>query len=174
MDYKYEFKPYSEKYKDYFKQEKYKLDKIIKVDCPIEHIGSTAVPGLGGKGTVDVMVVAAKKKRSFLDTTLRKNNYDFCEDGGNSDRLFYQRDYRYNHQVRRVHLHLVDQESNSWQDNIAFRDYLRENPEDAAKYEQIKMAAAKICEGDKGIYREYKHRFIQSIIKKIKADRYEI
>jgi len=164
---KYSFKPYTEKYKYYFKQEKYNLERVLKINCPIEHIGSTAIPGLGGKGIVDVMLVAPKTKTGLLDTRLRKNKYDFREASGNSGRLFYQRDYKYKNGVRRVHLHLMDEENQNWRDNIAFRDYLRNNPEDSAEYGRIKREGAKLCAGDKGIYKQYKHAFIQKILKKI-------
>ncbi|MCX6759466.1 MAG: GrpB family protein [Candidatus Nealsonbacteria bacterium] len=41
--------PYYQKFLKDFKKEKSKISKVIK-NIEIHHIGSTAVPGLGGKG----------------------------------------------------------------------------------------------------------------------------
>ena len=49
---KYKFRKYDPKFGELFKREKAKLKKIIP-GIKIEHIGSTAVPSLGGKGIID-------------------------------------------------------------------------------------------------------------------------
>ena len=58
---KYIFKRYDPKYKDFFNSEKRKLLKVIGL-IKIEHAGSTAVPGLGGKGIIDIAIGTAKSK----------------------------------------------------------------------------------------------------------------
>ena len=49
---KYVFKPYNPKFPVLFEQEKQRIASHLKEKAPIEHVGSTAVPGLGGKGII--------------------------------------------------------------------------------------------------------------------------
>lgn len=59
---KYEFKPYNPAFSKYFEEEKKRLSKYLSGDYQIEHIGSTAVPGLGGKGIIDIMIAVSKEQ----------------------------------------------------------------------------------------------------------------
>ena len=52
---KYSFNEYSAKYKKQFYIEKLKLKKIIP-KTKIEHVGSSSVRGLGGKGIIDLAI----------------------------------------------------------------------------------------------------------------------
>jgi len=58
---KYSFNKYSRKYKQFFNREKIKLKKIFP-KAEIEHIGSTAVFGLGGKGIIDIAISVPKNQ----------------------------------------------------------------------------------------------------------------
>ena len=59
---KLELRPYRAVFKSIFKREKKKLIGAIG-KCEINHIGSTAVPGLGGKGIIDIMIALHDWKR---------------------------------------------------------------------------------------------------------------
>lgn len=48
--------PYNKKFVIIFQKQKKKLIKLLK-NQEIHHIGSTAVPGIGGKGIIDIMIV---------------------------------------------------------------------------------------------------------------------
>lgn len=49
---KYVFKPYLQCFPTLFNQEKERIVKHLDQDIMIEHVGSTAIPGLGGKGII--------------------------------------------------------------------------------------------------------------------------
>ena len=51
---KYIFRPYNPIFPELFKNEKERMEKILGDNLKIEHIGSTAVMGLGGKGVIDI------------------------------------------------------------------------------------------------------------------------
>lgn len=57
---KYVFRRYNSKYELLFNKEKAKLKKILP-KAKIEHVGSTAVKGLGGKGIIDISIIVPKK-----------------------------------------------------------------------------------------------------------------
>ncbi len=45
---KYVFKPYSKIFPELFRAEKERIAAVVKSATAIEHVGSTAIPGLGG------------------------------------------------------------------------------------------------------------------------------
>src|SRR3990167_3953894 len=68
--------PYNKQFSQLFEKEKQKITAMLP-NCEIQHIGSTSVPGLGGKGIIDILVglknwkneqkiIAQLKKLGFL------------------------------------------------------------------------------------------------------------
>ena len=68
---KYLFKPYSKIFPDLFEREKERISSHIKEDLVIEHVGSTAVPGLGGKGIIDIAIAVSKKEMESVSKQLQ-------------------------------------------------------------------------------------------------------
>jgi len=89
---KYVFKPYDEIMPILFKQEKERLLKFLKVEVIIEHVGSTAVPGLGGKGIIDICIAVNKDKMLIISSQIQKIGYEFKQHASVEDRLFHQID----------------------------------------------------------------------------------
>lgn len=172
---KYSFKEYSEKYKQSFNKEKFKLKKLFP-GARIEHVGSTAVPGLGGKGIIDIVIKTSKNKALQFRKRLEKLNYKSNKDHPvNDKRLFFQKIIRYGGKERRIHVHLVLNEE-FWKSFILFRDYLRNHNDERDKYAKIKKRAAEHAKGEKEKYRKYKKSFLERVIKlaleeKAKIDR---
>ena len=162
---KYHFRKYDKKFPKLFQVEKARLKKII-VSAKIEHVGSTAVQGLRGKGVIDIAVSVNKKDIHKVKNKLIKGKYVFLPRAGEKDRLFFERDYNYNGKTRRVHVHLTNQKSNIWKSMMAVRDYLREHPEEIDKYEKIKREGVKTCKGKGKIYRKHKNKYLNNLTKK--------
>ncbi|MEA3329527.1 MAG: GrpB family protein [Nanoarchaeota archaeon] len=59
---KYKYRKYDKKYPELFRREKSKLRKILGKKPEITHVGSTAIPGLGGKGVIDILISVSKKQ----------------------------------------------------------------------------------------------------------------
>jgi GrpB-like predicted nucleotidyltransferase (UPF0157 family) len=160
---KYVFREYDEKYPEYFKQEKEKLKKILG-NVLIEHFGSTSVPGLGGKGIVDILV-AVEKDNEIIKKAMRKlenAGYNYRPMGGSEDRWFFKKE----HNGQWVHIHLTYDNSKSWKGNLRFRNYLRKHFAIKEEYAKIKKEGSIICEDDGEKYQAYKKSFIEKIEKK--------
>ncbi len=179
---KYKFRKYENKYVSYFDLEKEKLFKIIKPidsNVKIEHVGSTAVLGLGGKGIVDVFVGLSKEvfedKLDLVRDLLVKEGYEFRKQASYPERLFFREDYfEENSDVemkgkRRVHVHLVECCKEEWNNVVRFRDILRNDKDILNHYVKIKKEAVEYAKGDGEKYREYKKGFIEKVIKKEKS-----
>lgn len=122
----------------------------------VEHIGSTAVPGLAAKPVVDVLVAVPDPhdEASFVQGVEAAGVVLRSRDEGH--RYFrpapgFLRD-------RQVH---VCASGTAWErDHLLFRDYLRAHPGVAAAYATVKRALAAEYRGDRIAYNEGKTGFI--------------
>ena len=164
---KYIFKPYHEIFPKLFEQEKLRLSKYLTGEYMIEHIGSTAVPGLGGKGIIDIMISVSKDKMRDYSRELEKVGYEFVERSSNNQRLFHWQDLPDDlERIRRYHVHLTFLISTEWMRALAFRDYLRVHPEAVEKYASIKKQAVGENKVTKEEYMDKKEPVINEILEK--------
>lgn len=140
-------------------------DRLVPwITSAVEHVGSTAVPGLPAKPVVDLMapvqsLVAAESAEGAL------------ADAGwhlvppELDRRPWRRMYVLPEGDRRLaHLHLVEPDHQRWRDTLAFRDRLRQRPDIAQEYARLKQEAAKAHREDREAYTAAKTEFVQSVV----------
>jgi len=107
----------------------------------VEHVGSTAVPGLAAKPVIDLMasVASLDDVTSGREAVLARLGYRLQETGM-PERLFY---FRSDAGGRRTHhLHVVAAGTWETRNERLFRDHLRAHPEVAAQYGELKRRAA--------------------------------
>lgn len=156
---KYIFKPYNPIFPELYKKEEQRLKQILGDKYLIEHIGSTAVPNLDGKGIIDIMISTPKKLMNQVSQLLQKQaGYEFRASGGDKERLFHQQDG--------YHVHVTFPESESRKKAIAFRDYLINHPKDLKRYAEVKQKAALEAHENRDIYLAIKQPIIDEIILK--------
>ena len=165
---KYIFEHYDPIFPKLFKKEQQRLKQILGNKYPVEHIGSTAVPGLGGKGIIDIMVLVPKRLMNQISQLLQKRaGYEFRATGGDEERLFHQQDLSDPQKgIRRYHVHVTFPGSESGKRAIAFRDYLRKHPKDLNRYAKVEQKAAGKAKGYREIYLAIKANVIEEIIQK--------
>lgn len=164
---KYVFKKYSNIYSLAFKIERRRLLTGMRgLDIMIEHVGSTAVRGLGGKNILDILVGIRSGRRERIKRKIIELHYDFIETSGNARRLFFVRDAKYSGKDIRIHLHLVKFNGYEWRQKTLFRDYLKKHRNAMLEYADVKKRAAILAKGDKEAYMKLKERFINSTMKR--------
>jgi putative glutamine amidotransferase len=127
----------------------------------IEHIGSTSVPGLAAKPVVDISVgLVSMEPRSAYVPALVDLGYRTVLDPSDPDHEFASRDLA---GERCFHVHLCRTGSPFERRHLAFRDWLRMNPGDAAAYGDLKRRLAAAHPNDVHSYTEGKTRFIRAI-----------
>ncbi|MET9911047.1 GrpB family protein [Streptomyces sp. NPDC006476] len=100
----------------------------------IEHIGSTAVPGLAAKPVIDLMAAVHDLTHAAPHQAALTGLGFHPHDNGMNDRLLY---VRADNAVRSHILHVVTLESWPTRNQRIFRDYLRAHPADAIRYAQL-------------------------------------
>lgn len=164
---KYVFRKYNSEYQAFFTSERKKINKALGSIAKIEHVGSTAIPDLGGKGILDIVVGVSKSKISEAKKKLEKAGYEFREKASYPERLFFRIDYPCKNRKRRVHIHLTKFNGQNWKEIIGFRDYLLKHPEAVEQYDKTKKEGVKKALGDGEKYRKYKEEFIQNILEEV-------
>lgn len=161
------FKSYNPIFPELFEKEKQRIISHIKKGPHIEHVGSTAVPNLGGKGIIDIAIAVDKKAFQALSSELQELGYVFNPKGSTPDRLFFYADLPdLEEGTRRYHIHLTPPESKDWEELIAFRNYLRNHPLEAEKYTALKKQATTDSNEDGETYRKLKAPFFERVLKK--------
>lgn len=127
---------------------------------PIEHIGSTAVPGLAAKPIIDIMA-AVETLDASRPAILAVTDIGYCY-------APYQADIEHwfckpSPAFRTHHLHLVPRGSAQWIRPIAFRNYLRAHADVASDYESLKRRLAEAHRGDREAYTQAKRPFIERV-----------
>jgi GrpB-like predicted nucleotidyltransferase (UPF0157 family) len=128
----------------------------------VEHVGSTAVPGLAAKPIIDIdVVVASPAKVSVAIERLAVIGY---EHHGN---LEVEGREAFGNQPGslRHHLYVCVQGGTALQNHLTLRDYLRSNPNAAAKYSQLKKQLATRFPTDIDNYIDGKTDFVLDVLR---------
>jgi GrpB-like predicted nucleotidyltransferase (UPF0157 family) len=129
----------------------------------IEHVGSTAVPGLVAKPVIDIMapvadlddcaaIIAALTPLGYLYHPYRAEQMHwFCKPSPG---------------VRTHHLHVVPRGSATWRERLGFRDALRGDLKLAVDYAWLKVGLAERHRHDREAYTEAKTSFIDAALRR--------
>lgn len=149
-----------------FDQERQRiLAEIGELVIEIEHIGSTAVPGLAAKPVIDIMIGVDSLARADDECIqpIVGLGYEYVKafEQEMPERRFFRRDSpvgRRSHQI-----HLVEIDTDWWERHLAFRDYLRDHAQERRSYEAHKRQLATREYETTSDYAEAKTEFIRAV-----------
>jgi len=131
---------------------------------PVEHIGSTAVPGLAAKPVLDFQAkVDDLGCVSEIASVLGSRGWHWVSvelDHRPWERFFVQ----VAQDRRRAHLHLLGPSVPQWSARLVFRDALRSDPSLAADYAELKTNLAIAHRADREAYTRAKAAFITEVL----------
>ncbi|HOM80202.1 MAG TPA: GrpB family protein [Armatimonadota bacterium] len=129
----------------------------------VQHVGSTAVPGLMAKPILDIAVaVEALEAIPEVVRRLVATGYIDRGDAGRNGGYLLARESE--PEVRVVHTHLVCRDDDQWRNYLAFRDLLRSDPEIRSDYARLKRELAAQFPNDRRSYTAGKEAFIRSAL----------
>jgi GrpB-like predicted nucleotidyltransferase (UPF0157 family) len=131
----------------------------------IDHVGSTAVPGLAAKPVIDVQVsVVSLRPEGPYRVALARAGYVYGRQEEDERRFFKRNEEHRERPVRAAHVH-VCQAGGEWEEvHLRFRDVLRSNPGVSADYARLKRRLAREFPLDPDGYTNAKDPFIQSVL----------
>ena len=159
---KYVFKLYQTIFPHLFEREKERIAALCQTALQIEHVGSTAVPGLGGKGIIDIAIGVKPERFEEIIQRLKTIGYEYRPLFSTASRAYLVIELPDPlEDMRRYHVHLTDPAGEEWKDLLGFRDFLRANPEEAQEYAEIKKRAVLEANQDGDTYRRLKEQMYQ-------------
>lgn len=137
----------------------------------VEHIGSTSVPGLSSKDTIDIAVgvtdvvadLTAERIAALDDLGFTFVPASFADD---PDHAFF---HRIIHNHRTEHVHVLRAGSDAWQERVLFRDFLRACPDAVARYEAVKRDLAGRFAEQRDEYVQRKQPVVEALLTEARA-----
>ncbi|EHB62256.1 GrpB family protein [Paenibacillus lactis] len=159
--------PYDESWRELYLSERERLLRSVgELTKAIEHFGSTSVPGMTAKPIIDILV-GVEDPSAAADEIIRRLNgigYEHLGEAGIPGRRYFRQRGLHDYNV-----HVVQYRGELWNNNLLLRDYLREHPEEAQRYSDMKEH---ILERDAQTllsYSDQKHAFVSGLLERAAA-----
>lgn len=157
-----QLRPYDPAWSYLYELERQELmERIGPHALAIEHIGSTAIPGIPSKPILDIAIaVTSFEEADVCVEPLADISYEYKGESGVPKRRFFSKGNPRTH-----HLHILEIESAEWANHLLFRDYLRAHPGTASAYALLKLDLAGRFANDREAYTDGKIEFIHGILR---------
>ena len=133
----------------------------------IQHVGSTAVPGLAAKPVIDILLAVEDLTETVAYLIrLEELCYTYVPHNEDAERRFFLKGMPRTH-----HVHVVRFGGWTYWKHLLFRDYLLDHPSKVKEYECLKRILAEQFRDDRSRYVEGKSEFIESVIARAVKDR---
>lgn len=132
----------------------------------IQHVGSTAIPGVSAKPIIDIQIAARNLDvmKIIAVPILQKMGYEYWAENPDSERMFFAKGMPPYGKIRTHHVHIVEPTSKHWKEKILFRDYLLTHPDIATEYQELKIKLAKQHMYDREEYTNAKGEFVKKVL----------
>ncbi|HVB01287.1 MAG TPA: GrpB family protein [Acidimicrobiales bacterium] len=143
---------------------------VDEVAIRIDHVGSTAVPGLGGKPVIDVDIVASRETQvAILIHRLELAGYRWRGDLGVGGREAFS--FVGESDLPEHHLYVVVENNRAHLDHLLLRDLLREDRQARDEYAALKTSNMLAAEGNMDVYVAAKAAFVAQLLTRARAER---
>lgn len=157
----FEFKKYSTLYSEKFEAIKNRISKLCPNKLAIEHIGSTAITGLGGKGIIDISIGIKKwSEAKEVLKALRKLGFKHFHDIENHSIFVSTKPHC---EENDFHVHISRINTKRYKKTLDFRDILRKNPILVKEYSKIKKEAFQKSGENRKLYKRLKNDWFLSL-----------
>lgn len=126
----------------------------------VEHVGSTAVPGLMAKPIIDIAVGAQRLDPQLVEAIVALG-YEY-----KPEFELEIPDRRFLFKPDKVHIHVVEMDGLLWKRYLFFRDYLKGHLKALRAYEELKLSLARDYT-DRKIYTKKKTDFVRKVEKEM-------
>ena len=129
----------------------------------IEHVGSTAVPGLLSKPILDLAIgVPRDPEPGMFTEELAGIGWEYGGDAGESGGLVFVLETRPRHRV--AHIHIVRRGGLQWRNYLSFRELLRNDAAARATYAAAKRSLLASFESDRRSYQAGKETTVAALL----------
>ena len=154
--------PYATEWKRLFEKEKALLQAALGNHLlDIQHVGSTAIPGMVAKPRIDIGVaVESFEEAAGCIHPVERLGYETRGEHGIPRRHYFVKGNPRTH-----HIHMNEMDSRDWANQLLFRDDVVQHPELAEEYAELKKRLAERYPADRQAYQQGKAPFIELVLK---------
>ena len=154
--------PHNPDWQEWAREEIIALSELLEDYSPIiNHIGSTAIPGIQAKPIIDILVeIASGADWQHIRVMMEEAGY-ICMSVSDT-RMSFNKGYTpdgYADKIFHIHFHVIGDN-----DGILFRDYLKNHPEVARDYEKLKLSLLPKYRHNRDGYTDAKSEFIRKCL----------
>jgi GrpB-like predicted nucleotidyltransferase (UPF0157 family) len=163
----YSIVPYDPEWPRWFAREADPVRREFGTDADdVQHVGSTAVPGMAGKPTIDILVTVGDLAAGDRHVPgMQALGYEAMGEYVTGDsRLFVKQDGP----VRLVNLHVFPSAHPHAKEMLELRDYFREHPEAVKEYSELKNKLYREFPEDYGEYRRQKDIWMEELKERLR------
>ncbi|MEI9811782.1 MAG: GrpB family protein [Acidobacteriota bacterium] len=129
----------------------------------IEHVGSTAIPGVPAKPILDIAIGVRDYEAARVSVApMERLGYEYRGEHGIAERLYFVKG-----DPRTHHVHMVERDSEKWTSMVGFRDALRANPRLAREYAQQKAILAAQFAANREAYQAAKDLIVERLLRAV-------
>lgn len=153
--------PYTVEWQRLFEKEKALLNAAVGQSIlDIQHVGSTAIPGMVAKPILDIgIAVTDFEAAKALVSPIEGLGYQYRGEYGIPRRHYFVKGNPRSH-----HIHMVEIGSREWKSHLFVRDTLIQRPELAEEYALLKTDLAGRYAADRDAYLQGKAPFIERVL----------
>ena len=158
--------PYNPNWETFFEQEKVLILNLLdELVVNIEHIGSTSVAGLPAKPAIDILVEVLQLNdeiKQIITKKMKVLGYENMQNSEKKNSMTFGKGYDTDSVgAQTYHTHFREK-GEMPQDEVFFRDYLRQHPDTRDEYAKLKYTLAKKYQFNREEYTQGKSEFITS------------
>jgi GrpB-like predicted nucleotidyltransferase (UPF0157 family) len=164
-DRKHYVESYSPSWPKKFDVEAKVLDRIFGNDAvAIEHIGSTSVPGMDGKPTIDILILVDSLALTGKHIKKMENEgYEHLPGYVTPDSILFR---RMKDSVLLSNVHVFQKDHPHVQEMLTLRNYLRSHNDEVRNYSKIKKELFEKYPNDYAMYRKLKDAYMEGLKKR--------
>ena len=161
------FEEYDQKYPLAFTRVSEIIHGILP-EARLEHVGSTSIPGLGGRRVLDIVIISRPEDQSRIREKLLANGfkdfpYAYIKPMLTGSAQYAGKEYP-------LLLYLLPEEHEYVVGWLRFRGYMRNHPEEVKRYAEVKRNAINAGKTDPRSYQESKTPYLEEVWKKASTD----
>jgi GrpB-like predicted nucleotidyltransferase (UPF0157 family) len=165
-----QLEPYNLEWPPIFEAEKLLLLQTLgsQMLLRVEHFGSTAIPGLAAKPTIDILAELPPGEECLpeLQSRMASVGYHFMlrRDCPPPYPMFAKGYTSLGIQGQTYHVHMAPSTHRGLWERLLFRDYLISHPVMAQEYENLKKSLARRYQFDREAYTQGKSTFVEKVM----------
>lgn len=150
-----------------FTRVKNKLAPVLADGSQIHHVGSTAVPSLDGKNILDILISAKDNKHmnELRDKLVEIGYFPSLSPSSRQDYIFLASRQEETGEGD-IHIHLAVADTETHDNFLIIRDYLRSHNDEADQYSSVKYQYAKQANYDRSAYKKLKAAYVDKLLQR--------